>query len=466
MRLARTFDRMPRMRRFSSLLLAALCVLATVPAVGQAASLVYLDQGNDVAVARPDGSLARKVTHATDPTQGYKAISVADDGGITAYLSGTDGSGNSSFVVLGPDGTVRSGPFLFERSGICGGLSPFWTATSPDGVFIAVGYSKGSNNCVGGSSTFSVRLTNRNSPTFGTSTYPSYDYLTRPHWVRHPDQRLAGIEGNTLRVWQNDAAHMPDWITVSGGLELADFDFHPTQTKLLLDLAEEGGTGAKPHSLALLTYTEMSTGAAAPTDPAPHFVCSADAYVTNDLGGGRPLWSPDGSQIAWTGPAGIYVSPAPVAVGETCLLSPTLVVPGGREAHWAPFDVTDPPPSGTAPPAPAAPAAPVGGSAAKPAPGGRSTKPTAPAFSAAKVVPGKRAFTVQAKLSQAGTVQITVTRKGAKKPLGAVTYKAKKGNFSRTVTTVGGQRLRPGRYVVAIKVGTTKKTLTVRVSGG
>ena len=52
----------PGMRRLSSLLLAALCVLAAVPAVGQAASLVYLDQGNDVAVARPDGSLARKVT--------------------------------------------------------------------------------------------------------------------------------------------------------------------------------------------------------------------------------------------------------------------------------------------------------------------------------------------------------------------------------------------------------------------
>jgi len=63
-------------------------------------------------------------------------------------------------------------------------------------------------------------------------------------------------------------------------------------------------------------------------------------------------------------------------------------------------------------------------------------------------------------------VQITVTRKGAKKPLGSVSFKAKKGNFSRTVTTVGGQRLRPGRYAVAIKVGATMKTFTVRVSGG
>ncbi len=340
------------------------------------------------------------------------------------------------------------------------------TATSPDGLFVAVSYWKGSNNCIGGSYTPSVRLTNRTSPTFGTSTYPSYDYLSNPHWLRHPDQRLAGIDGNALEVWQNDAAHMEDWITVSGGLELDGFDFHPTETKLLLDLADAAATGSTPHSLALLTYTELSTGAAAPTDPAPHFVCSADAYVTNDTGGGRPVWSPDGSQIAWNGPAGIYVSPAPVAAGETCLLAPRLVVPGGREVHWAPFDLTDPPASGGAPAAPATAALPAGGSAAKPAPGGGTTKPAAPAFSAAKVVPGKRAFTVQAKLSQAVTVRITVTRKGAKKPLGTLTYKAKKGNFSRTVTTVGGQRLRPGRYAVAIKVGATKKTLTVRVSGG
>jgi hypothetical protein len=305
-----------------------------------------------------------------------------------------------------------------------------------------------------------VRLTNRNSPTFGTGTYPSYDYLLRPHWVRHPDPRLAGVEGNTLKVWQNDAAHMQSWITVSGGLELVDFDFHPTQTKLLLDLAEEGGTGAKPHSLALLTYTEMSVGAAPPTNPAPQFVCSAESYVTNDTGGGRPLWSPDGSQIAWTGPAGIYVSPAPVPMGETCLLSPTLVVPGGREAHWAPFEVTVPP-AAAGPSTPAPPAA----TTTKPMPaGGGQGKSSAPTFSAAKAIAGKGAFTVQLKLAKATTVRVTVARKGAKKPLGTITYKAKAGNFSRTVKAVGGKRLGPGKYVVRVKAGTTTKTLTVRVA--
>ena len=448
------------MRKLVLLLLAAVCLLAA-PAAAQAASLVYLDQGSDVAVARPDGTLAHKVTHATDAEHGYKAISVADDGGITAFLRG-DSSGNGSFVVLDQSGSIRSGPFLFERSGICGGIGPFLSASSPDGLFLAVSYFKGSNDCLSGSSTPSVRLTNRTSPTYGTSTYPSYDYLVKPHWIRHPDQRLAGIEGNTLRVWQNDAAHMQDWITVSGGLELDGFDFHPTETKLLLDLADASGTGSKPHSLALLTYTELSTGAAAPTNPAPLFVCSADAYVTNESGG-QPVWSPDGTQIAWNAPDGIYVSPAPVPMGETCLLSPRLVVPGGREVRWAPFEVTQPSTGSPATPAPATPA-PTTAAPTKPSSGGGSGKPSGSALETAKAIPGKGSFTVQVGLRQAATVRVTVTRKGAKKALGTLTYKAKAGTFKRKITTVGGKRLSPGTYTVVVAVGSTTKKLTVTIA--
>jgi hypothetical protein len=457
------------MRKALRLLLATVGALVLAPTAAQAASLVYLDGDRDVAVARPDGSLAHKVTHATDAEHGYKAISVADDGGITAYLRQSDGSGNSSFVVLDQSGAVRSGPFLFERSGICGGISPFWTATSPDGTFVAVAYYKGSNNCLGGSSTPSVRLTNRTSPTFGTGTYPSFDNLVKPRWVRHPDPRLAGISGNTLRVWQNDAAHMQDWITVSGGLELDGFDFHPTETKLLLDLSEEAGSGPKPHSLALLTYTELSVGNAPPTDPDPHFVCSAENYVTTESGGSGVVWSPDGSQIAWNAPEGIYVSPAPVAGGETCLLQPRLVVPGGREVQWAPFEVTAPPtggggaPGGSAPPGGGGGGGSTGGGSTDPSSGKAPTKQPAAALVAAKASAERSAFTLEVTLREPAAVRVTVTRKGAKKALGTLTFKAKAGKFKRRIAKVGGKRLAPGPYAVAVKVGPTTKTLSVRV---
>jgi len=454
------------MRRAAALLLAVACALLVAPAAVQAASLVYIDQGRDVAVARPDGSLAHKVTQATDPDHGYKALSVADDGGITAYLSQRDDSGNSSFVVLDQSGAVRSGPFLFERYGICGGLAPFWTATSPDGTFVAVQYWKGSSNCLGGSYTPSVRLTNRNSPTIGTGTYPSYDYLTQPRWVRHPDQRLAGIDGTSLQVWQNDAAHMENWITVTGGLELDGFDFHPTQTRLLLDVADGSATGSKPHTLALLSYTELATAGAPPTDPEPQLLCTADAYVTNDTNGARPLWSPDGSQIAWSAPEGIYVSPAPVVSGETCLLAPRLVVPGGSDVHWAPFDLAQPSAGGGATPGSSGgepTTKPAGGATTKPRGDGAGKPSSTPAFSGATVTAAKHAFTLRLKLPRAATVRVTVTRKGAKKALGTLAYKAKKGTFKHTIAKVGGQRLRPGTYKVLIKVGSTTKSLTVRV---
>jgi hypothetical protein len=422
---------------------AASCTLAGASAA-HGASLVFLDKDSDVAVARPDGSLVKKVTHATDAAHGFKAVSVAADGGITAFLRQNDDHGNASLVVLGQDGKVRKGPFLFEKYGLCGGLSPFRTSTSPDGTFVAVQYWKGSDNCIGGSYTPSVRLVNRNSATIGTSTYPSYDYLTEPHWLRHPDARLAGIDGGTLSVWQNDAAHMDPWIALPVGspYKLSGFDFHPALPKLLLDLEPASGTGALPHRLELYTYTELSTGGAAPTDPAPQFVCGTDAYVTNDTSG-RPFWSPDGTQIAWMGPSGIYVSPAPVASGQTCVLRPKLVVPGGSDVHWASFDVAQPSGGG---------------------PSGGGPSPTAkPAFTAAKVVGGKRALTVRLTLRKAATVTITVTRRGARKALGSLRYKAKKGTFRHTVTKVRGKRLKRGTYKVAIKAGATAKTLTARV---
>lgn len=435
------------MRRSLTVLLLASCALASASAA-DAASLVFVDGGGDVAIARPDGSDVRKVTHAIDADNGYKAVSVADDGGITAFLRKSDGSGNSTFVVLGQDGTVRQGPFLFERYGICGGLSPFRTATSPDGTFVAAQYWKGSNICTGSSPTPSVRLTARNSPTIGTSTYPSYDYLIEPHWLRHPDVRLAGINGGTLSVWQNDASRMDAWIALPVGspYSLDGFDFHPTQTRLLLDLGPASGTGVQPHRLELYSYAEMSVGGAAPTDPSPQLLCALDGYVSNDTGGGRPRWSPDGTQIAWDSPAGTYVSPAPVVSGGTCVLQPRLVLPGAI-ASWAPFDVTTH--AGTGPPA--------GGGG-----GGGATKP-APAFSAAKAVAAARGFRLQLTLAKAATVSVTVTRRGAKKALGTLRYKARKGTFRRTITTVRGKRLKRGSYRVVVQVGKTRKTLSVRV---
>ncbi len=442
------------MRRLTIAPLIAVLAFLWVPAAN-ADSLVFRDKDSDVAVARPDGSLVKKVTHASNPDNGYKAVSVADDGGITAFLNQRDDSGNSTFVVLNQDGVVLHGPYLFERYGICGGLSPFRTATSPDGTFVAVVYMKGSNNCLGGTSVLSTRIINRNAPTIGTSTYPSYDYLTEPHWTRHPDVRLAGINGGTVSVWQNDATKMDSWLALPVGspYQFGGFDFHPTETKVLIDFGPANGIGVQPHRLELYTYTQFSTGANPPTSPEPQLVCALDAYVSNEGGGGRPFWSPDGSQIAWTGPEGIYVSPAPVANGDTCVLQPRLVVPGGSDVHWAKFAVTTPAGSGA-----------TGSGSGATTPTTPAKPKTPPALALAKALPAKKAFVLSLTFRRPALVSVTVTRKGAKKPLGTVSYIVKKkGIDNRRITKVRGKALKRGVYRVVVKVGAAKKALMVSV---
>lgn len=95
-------------------------------------------------------------------------------------------------------------------------------------------------------------------------------------------------------------------------------------------------------------------------------------------------------------------------------------------------------------------------------PGGKT--PAAPApFTKAKVSGARRTFTLRLELRKAATVSVTVTRRGARKALGRLSYKAKAGRFSRTIRTVRGKRLRRGTYVVVVKVGARSQKLTVKV---
>lgn len=97
----------------------------------------------------------------------------------------------------------------------------------------------------------------------------------------------------------------------------------------------------------------------------------------------------------------------------------------------------------------------------RPGPGARPATPAA--FTKARLTAGKRRFTISLTLRSAMKVTITVTRKGARRALGKVTYTGRKGTFRRTVTKVGNKRLRRGTYRVVIKAGSTSKTLSVKV---
>ncbi len=76
-----------------------------------------------------------------------------------------------------------------------------------------------------------------------------------------------------------------------------------------------------------------------------------------------PRWSPDGTAFTWSDSHGVWVSPAPVASGSTCVLHPTLIAAGGHDPDWDVPDVLStsptPTPPGPTPPGPTPPG-PVG----------------------------------------------------------------------------------------------------------
>lgn len=96
------------------------------------------------------------------------------------------------------------------------------------------------------------------------------------------------------------------------------------------------------------------------------------------------------------------------------------------------------------------------------APGGNGGRP-APAFSAARALGGRRRFTLTLRLAKAATVTVTVSRRGARRPLGRLTFRARKGKGSWTIRKVGRTTLRRGSYRLLVKVGATSKTLDVKV---
>ncbi|HST40658.1 MAG TPA: calcium-binding protein [Conexibacter sp.] len=114
----------------------------------------------------------------------------------------------------------------------------------------------------------------------------------------------------------------------------------------------------------------------------------------------------------------------------------------------------------------AAPVPPPGGGGGQqpvgPAP--RRTKEVAPpALRNATARGGTRRFTLTLALRRASTVTITVTRRGARRALGKVTLRARRGTTSHTIRALGRRALRAGSYRVVIRAGAKSQTLTVRV---
>jgi hypothetical protein len=377
-----------------SLLLAAGLVLLA-PAVANADSIVYIDQGN-VWSAEPDGS------HKVQLTTGgqWHSPTQADDGRIAAV------QGTGPIQVMARDGrplhTITTPP---AKSGDGGTFAPrpVQLSFSPDGTKIAYAYV--ANSCpvasTCGSTQRSVFYTDADVTTATPhSVYGNQHSVSNPEWVHNSRTLVFGGFGRQVAIDDLDAGdyNSRPWMVPNG--DMGDGELTRDGTKLAV--TSDYGANLK---LTFFAVTE-------PEPAYPQFACE----MTNpDPKFHDPSWAPDNAGIAYGSSKGIEVSrftefgPGLCAAPNDSILSPT-----GTEPDWGP---AAPPASAyKAPPVPQTPP-PAVDPAPQPAPkaGITLTRTTKKAL--------RKGLAVKVTVPGAGTVKLVATAKGKRLASGTATAK-------------------------------------------
>ncbi|MCB0869381.1 MAG: WD40 repeat domain-containing protein [Solirubrobacterales bacterium] len=380
-------------------------------------SLVYLDGDGDLSAARPDGSGTRKLV-SNDAN--LRAVSV-DGSGRIAYFAKVE-DGDPFHYLIDKEGKRLAGPYLFGDMGLCGGASPFRSDFSPDGTWIAASYIRGTTSCGSPDFTIRTRIVDSDGPTLDGSIYGEHSNLLEPRFLPRQQPLLSGISGNLIQVWQSPSEPtMTPWILLNDpAWEIDSFDYHPDENLMIMEQSPAGfPDGGERRDILLLEYE-------APGSPNLAGICTYDGLVAQSEQLARPRYSPDGSKIAWSGPAGIFVSPAPTNNGGTCSLSPKLTIPGGKEVEWAPFEL-----------------------ASAPGPGG---KLQIAGVNGTSRVGFRNGATVRVRVPAAGLVRVTATV-----PKGVARRLKLAKRPTRAIKVAGGQRRAGKAGTVSIKLKTSAK---------
>jgi hypothetical protein len=270
--------------------------------------------------------------------------------------------------------------------------------------------------------------------------FPCHYDFSDPRWIHGTDNLgLISLGDNDVHV---ASPGYPLWLTADPD-DIDNFDVSRSGFRALFALSPAGTPGegqTEPKTLVL-----WNNNGAPPDASQGQQVCQVENITTNDL---HPRFSPDGSQIAYVGNEGVFVSPTPTA-GPTCNLQPKLVFPGGAQPEWGAGNV----PAGPGP---------------GPGPGGRPTVGFTVAGKLSRLLKALRngvAFYVRTNRAGRATVQL----------LGSGRFAAR-----TTVVARGSRRLpRAGRYKVVAKFTRKAKRrfrrmrrvnltarVTVRATGG
>jgi hypothetical protein len=377
------------------LFLAAGAALLLTPAVANADSIVYIDQGN-VWSASPDG--ARKVQLTTggqwhSPTQ-------ADDGTIAAV------QGTGPITVMAKDGRpLRTITTPTTKSGDGGTFAPrpVDLSFSPDGTKIA--YSYVAYSCPVASTCGSIQRSTYYTDANVTTATPVDVYgnqfsVSDPEWVTNSRTLVFGGYGRQVAIDDLGPGEYDSkpWMVPNGDMG----DGELTRDGAKLAVTSDYGPNKKLTFFAVKNLTDY-----------PDFACE---MTHGDEDYADPSWAPDNAGLAFESSAGITVTrftefgPATCAAPNDLILSAT-----GSQPDWGPADapaaryqeqtVVTPPPTPPTPGTPQPPAIKLAIVKAK----GKVVTVTVPAAGKVKLTAsrkGRRIATATATAKQAGTVTV------------------------------------------------------------
>ena len=297
-------------------LVAAAAALALSPALASADSIVYVKDAN-VWLASGDGGNQYQVTTDGTAEHPYRSPSQADDGTI-AVGYGTE------ILRMQQNGKVLNRldpPTLMNSVSHPMDGTPVDVAISPDGTKVAYtfyGYECPVGASCGARTTTGIIPSDRFSASAETTSY-----FRSPSWATNSRILNSGGYGSHVNI-QDLGTEPFNWLT-DQETDLGDAELTRAGDKLVA----VRGYDASTH---IVWYSVTGDALSGPKPPNPTAICLTGEQAGFD----QPTWAPDGNQVAWTEPDGIWIHRD--AAGCTTQ-QPTLVLPGGSEADWGPANV-------------------------------------------------------------------------------------------------------------------------------
>ena len=146
---------------------------------------------------------------------------------------------------------------------------------------------------------------------------------TRPPGSRNSRILNSGGYGSHVNI-QDLGTEPYNWLT-DQQTDLGDAELTRAGDKLVAVRGYDDSTH-------IVWYSVTGNALSGPKPPAPTAICATGEQAGFD----QPTWAPDGNQVAWSEPDGIWIH-RDAAGCET--QQPKLVLPGGSEADWGPANV-------------------------------------------------------------------------------------------------------------------------------